>query len=498
MTALIIILCLVMLAIALVQIGRVTELTTRIRGEEEVQYQNNNFHAIVFVVFIVTFLVWVVWSAWDMSNYMLGYGPHKAASAHGGSLDKIFNITLFFTGIVFVLCHIFLAYYLYKYRGRKGVKSYFIPHDNRLEIIWTAIPAVVMTYLVIGGLDAWNDVMADVKDGESYTEIEAVGMQFAWLIRYPGADGKLGTRNFRKISSTNPLGQDWTDTKNADDFHPDEIWFPVNKKVRVRLGARDVLHNFYLPHFRLKMDCVPGMPTYFVFTPTKTTEEYRQELSKYPEYQVPADPNDPEGKKKWEAFEYELACAELCGNGHFSMRRIVKVVSQDEYDAWLKKQNSFYQANIRNTDEDPYKGKLLGAEIGTRKAEFKAAMLNASKDTAATARVLTLKNLFFETGSAVLAKDSEYELQNIVDAFQQYPNLSIELSGHTDNVGNPAANLTLSQQRAASVKTYLVGKGVPAAKLRTVGYGDTKPVGDNNTDAGKASNRRTELKILSI
>jgi cytochrome c oxidase subunit 2 len=163
------------------------------------------------------------------------------------------------------------------------------------------------------------------------------------------------------ISATNPLGQVWSDEKNLDDFHPSEIVLPVGKKVRVRITSRDVLHNFYLPHFRVKMDAVPGMPTYFVFTPTTTTEEYRAKLGalndqgepKYPEWHQPIDPEDPEGPTKFEDFNYELACAELCGEGHYAMRRTVKIVSEAEYKNWLSEQQSYYEATIKGTEDDP-------------------------------------------------------------------------------------------------------------------------------------------------
>ncbi len=358
MTALIVILCLVLVAIVIVQIARATELASKIRGEEEAQRASDYWNSRIGVGFVVLFLVGCIWSALHYQNVMLGYGPHEAASAHGGSLDRLFNVTLFFTGIVFVLTHIALFWFAYKYRGQKGRVALFMPHDNRLEMIWTAIPAVVMTFLVVGGLQAWNTVMADVKPNEEIIEIEATGYQFAWAIRYPGVDNKLGTKDYKKISPTNDIGQDWTDNKNWDDFKPTEIVLPVGKKVRVRVTARDVLHNFFLPHFRVKMDAVPGMPTYFVFTPIKTSEEYRQELRKYDEYNEPNDPKEPDGKKRWEAFTYELACAELCGKGHFSMRMPVRVVSEDEYKAWMKEQKPAY-SNIRNTDEDPFKGQAL-------------------------------------------------------------------------------------------------------------------------------------------
>ncbi|MBK6995858.1 MAG: hypothetical protein IPH31_13350 [Lewinellaceae bacterium] len=105
------------------------------------------------------------------------------------------------------------------------------------------------------------------------------------------------------------------------------------------------------------MDAVPGLPTYFVFTPVKTTAEYRNELRKYDEYNTPADETDPTGPKRWEKFDYELACAELCGKGHYSMKRIFRVVTQEEFDAWYKTQESFYLSQMREKDEDPIRRK---------------------------------------------------------------------------------------------------------------------------------------------
>jgi len=363
MTILITILSLILLTVVIVQIGKVTELAAKLRGEAIAEQESYNRSANWLLIFGVGFLVLCIWSSWHYKNYMLGYGPHESASAHGGQLDSLFNITLLFTGIVFVVTQLALFYFSYAYRQHPNRKASFISHDNRLEIIWTIVPAVVMTILVINGLVAWNDVMADVTEDEEFIEIEATGYQFAWTIRYPGEDGKLGTKNFRLIDlGNNPLGQDWTDAKNHDDFHADEIVLPVGKKVRVRITSRDVLHNFYLPHFRVKMDAVPGIPTYFVFTPEKTTEDYRGMLKEYEEYQVPSDPADPSSDPKWKTFNYELACAELCGIGHYSMRKIVRIVSEEEYNTWLTTQSSWYQNTIRNTDADPFKGLPLPSD----------------------------------------------------------------------------------------------------------------------------------------
>ncbi len=360
MTILITILSIILLAVVVVQIGKVTELASKLRGEEVAELESNNRTAFWLLLFGVGFLVFCIWSAWHYKNYMMGYGPHESASEHGGQLDSLFNVTLIFTGIVFVLTQVALFWFSYIYKKDPNRRATYISHDDKLEIVWTIVPAIVMTILVINGLVAWNDVMADVSEDEDYIEIEATGYQFAWTIRYPGADGKIGAKDFRLIDlGNNPLGQDWTDPKNHDDFHADEIVLPVGKKVRVRITSRDVLHNFYLPHFRVKMDAVPGIPTYFVFTPSKTTEEYRQMLRGYEEYQIPTDENDPESEPKWKTFNYELACAELCGIGHYSMRKIVRIVSEEEYNDWLQTQSSWYYNSVRNTDSDPYKGVTL-------------------------------------------------------------------------------------------------------------------------------------------
>ena len=509
MTGLLAILSIILIAIVLVQIGKVTELAARIRGEEEVQQETDNWNARFSLIFMVLFLIGCAASGIYYKDTILWWGPHVSASAHGGELDSMFDITLLLTGIVFIITHILLFWFAYKYKHQRGRKALYMPHDTRLEIVWTMVPAIVMSFLVIKGLVAWNEVMADVDESEDYIEIEAMGMQFAWIMRYPGPDGALGTRDYKLTSPVNQMGQDWNDTKNLDDIVSsaagEVIKLPVNKQVRVRITARDVLHNFDVPHMRIKMDAVPGMPTYFVFTPTVTTEEYRANLSAlgrdgqplYPEWYEPYDPSDPESKTRWEEFQYELACAELCGKGHYSMRRIIEVVSEEEWKVWVDGLQSFYLQNIRNTDEDPHKGKLLNIEIQQRKQEFDAEVDRALSSENTADKTLRLKYVNFETGSAQLTANSRYELDNVVSMMKKFPNVTIELAGHTDNVGQPDDNLTLSQQRAEAVYNYLSGQGIENGRLRSVGYGDTRPIDDNATDEGRQKNRRTELIILT-
>jgi len=355
---------LVLLAVILLQIGKITEIAGKLRGEEDMQMRSNAFHARLGVVFMVGFLIFVIVSFMYYKNSMLGYGPHTAASEHGVWIDNLFNVTMIITGIVFFITHVLLFWFAYKYRERTGHKATFYPHNNMLEMIWMGIPAVVMTFLVIGGLSVWNRTMGDIPEdmvvGKDYIEVEATGLQWQWILRHPGDDGVLGERYYKNITGLNPLGQKWEDERNLDDIHPSELVLPVGTPVRVRIIARDVLHNFYLPHFRVKMDAVPGLPTYFVFTPTTTTEEYRQRLRDYPEWQAPSA--DDETKQRWETFNYELACAELCGRGHFSMKRIVRVVEPEEYVEWLASQKSYYSTTIQGTQEDTAKGVLSEAE----------------------------------------------------------------------------------------------------------------------------------------
>ncbi len=502
MTAIIILLCFILISVVLVQIGKVTELTAQIKGERETLKDNSKWNAWIGLVFMVGFLVLVVVSAYRMRNVMLGYGPLKSASAHGDLLDNLFDVTLFFTGIVFVLTHIALFWFAFKYRYKEGRKAMFIAHDNKLEIWWTAIPAVVMAFLVVRGLNAWNTVMDDVKEGEDHIEIEATGQQFNWIIRYPGADGKIGTRDYKLTTGNNQLGQDFRDAKNWDDPIPaQELYLPVGKKVRVRILAKDVLHNFYLPHFRVKMDAVPGMPTYFVFTPTKTTSEFRQELRKYPEWNLPYDDADPNGPKRWEKFEYELACAELCGKGHYSMRRILRVVTPEEYAAWEKTQESFYLSQIHNKDgkeaEDPFWEQTLPVEAAAIEKKLSDEVKAAGESENPAAKVIRLDNIHFASGSGNLTTDSKYELDALVNVLTKYPTLNISVNGHTDNVGDPAANLELSKQRAASVAAYLTTRGIGAGRLRSNGFGDTQPADSNEKPSGRRKNRRVEFNVLN-
>ena len=338
---------LALLSVIVVQIGKLSDLSAKIKGEEAAEMASNNTQGKILVGFMVFFLVVCFYTAFHYKNEMMPYGPLKSASAHGFDVDWLFNVTLVITAIVFVITHVLLFWFSYKYRMvDPKKKALFYVDDIKLELIWTIIPLIVFLILVSQGISIMNKMFKPLTAEDKYIEIEATGYQFAWDIRYTGKDNKLGNKDFRLIDlATNSIGIDWNDEASLDDIvlgGTDKIVLPKDTTVRVRITAKDVLHSFFLPHFRVKMDAVPGMPTFFTFRPVKTTKEFKEELKKYPEWNTPSDPSDPTGPKRWETFEYELACAELCGKGHYSMRRVVEVVERDEYESWLKEQKAFY------------------------------------------------------------------------------------------------------------------------------------------------------------
>ncbi len=260
MTTLIVFFCIALLLLIIVQISRVRDLAKQLRGKEEVEATAVASTGKGLLAFMVALLVITTVSAYYYKNWILGFGPQGSASVHGESIDTMMKWTLAITYIAYLATNFALFYYAYKFRTRKGHKAVYISHNNTVELVWTGIPAIVMTFLVVGGLDAWNDIMSDVGADDNYMEIEATGYQFAWQLRYPGPDGLLGRKDFRLIDGSNPLGLDWTDPKTHDDILVNDVTLPVDQKVRVRITAKDVLHDFYLPQFRVKMDAVPGLP----------------------------------------------------------------------------------------------------------------------------------------------------------------------------------------------------------------------------------------------
>ena len=347
----------VLLFVVLVLIARASELTTDLKNGK-IDYTNqskwNGYFLLAFLVFMF------VGSAMSFKILMPVMIP-KAASVHGLKTDFLFNLTMLLLLVAFVLTQVALFYFAYRYNESHGHEAYFYPHNNTLEVIWTVIPAIVLTVLIAMGMYEWMHIFNPDARDKNMMVIEATGKQFNWMLRYSGKDGKFGERIIDKdhVSPTNELGINWEDPKSHDDFMSDKLYLVKNKPVLMKLGAQDVLHSFFLPHFRVKMDCVPGIPTEFYFVPTMTTTEMQQYLSTQPWWQtINPETNQP----RWQTFKYELACAELCGKSHFGMEREVVVVEQKEYDEWLAKQTPMYQPPVAEnpavdstTKEEPNK-----------------------------------------------------------------------------------------------------------------------------------------------
>lgn len=308
------------------QIAKASEYVGILKGEKKNFEQNNRINGFLMIVFLVLGLIGVYWCNELYKGKILG----EAASEHGEKIDTMLYITLGITGIVFFITQILLFWFAYKYQYSEKRKAYYFPHNNKLELIWTVIPAIALTVLVGFGLYYWFRITGDApKDA---MQVEVTGRQFAWIFRYPGKDNVFGKKYFKNIddSKDNQLGLIWDDPASHDDLVVGNVMYlVVNKPVKLIINSRDVIHDVGLAHFRMKMDAVPGTPTTMWFTPKYTTEEMKKKL------------NNPE-------FEYELSCDQMCGRGHFSMRAVVKVVTPDEFILWRAKEKPNYARVFEN------------------------------------------------------------------------------------------------------------------------------------------------------
>jgi len=326
-TAIIVIGLILILAI-LVTIFRVQSLISVTKKSDEQVGTSNRVNAILFPIFLVVGFALAIWISFYSDPYLLP----EAQSVHGKRTDNLFWITMGVIGAVFFATHMLLFWFPFKYQFKASRRATFYPHNNNLEIVWTVIPGIVLTTLVISGWWVWRDIMKDAP--EDSTVVEIVGKQFNWIVRYPGdkqgmlgrTGPELGRYDYRLIDAVNEIGIDFTDVNSFDDFISTEIHVPKGKPVLLKIHARDVLHSVFMPHFRLKMDAVPGMQTRFWFVPDKTTAEAREELG---------NPN----------FNYELACTEVCGRGHFSMRTLVIVDTPEDYAKWVASKKPFLAQN---------------------------------------------------------------------------------------------------------------------------------------------------------
>jgi cytochrome c oxidase subunit II len=322
--------------IGLVQIIRIFEIASKINPSPDkiTTDQDNRFNALALLIVGLGFTAFVIYSFKLWGHFILP----DPVSLHGEGIKLLWDITGYLILVTFVITQTLLFVFAYKYRGKEGNTALFQTHNNKLELLWTSVPAVVLTALILFGLSTWNSTM--VPDTTDAHIVEVYGQQFNWTARYAGDDNQLGDAHYTLIEGVNTLGVDIRDSASYDDKIVREIHLPVNKQVLMMFRAQDVIHSAYMPHFNVQMNCVPGMNTQFAFTPTMTTEEMRKD----PDIIKKMDLINAERAKRGDFlvdFEYVLLCNKICGSAHYNMQIKVIVETEEEYNAWLSEQETF-------------------------------------------------------------------------------------------------------------------------------------------------------------
>lgn len=385
MEKLIILIVIILGAIAIAQLVRVYEISAKLRktGEHEISSRDNNLNAKMMLGFMialfVSFIYLMVTYGWT--------GRGIAASLEGKETDSLLNLNFVIIIMIFFFTNFLLFFFTYKYVRKPGVKAFYYPHNNKLEMLWTVVPAVVLAVIIILGLKTWNDLVAPT--GKEAIRVELFSKQFDWTARYGGQDNTLGKYDYKLTTDNNELGlltsntidsaihnmmngangigiiqkllnnrdtilNDSTENALRSDLSRKERLYRLlaqmkanhNKKLdasawddiiqkdtlvlckgqlyEISLRAKDVIHSAFFLHMRAQMNAVPGMPTRLKFTPTMTTEEMRKEK------------NNP-------AFNYVLMCNKICGGAHYKMKMIVVVKDKAAYKAWMdsKKKETF-------------------------------------------------------------------------------------------------------------------------------------------------------------
>ncbi|HAQ71396.1 cytochrome c oxidase subunit II [Salibacteraceae bacterium] len=386
MVTILIILAIVLTSFAIWQLVRVFEGTSKLKDDSSFVPTDaeNSYQGKMMFVFMLGYFAFFAWLYVEYVPLLLP----ESASEHGVLLDQLLGFNFLIITIVFVVTHVFLFYFAYKYTFSKDRKAYFYTHSNKLELLWTTVPAVFLAVIIVYGLSAWIDITDEAP--ENSLTIELYPKQFDWTARYSGMDSTLGASNYNMISTFNPLGvitngsvaqmqeelkadivyyqeelekapkggikdEELTESiakrkrqlervasfeglsaaslVSGDDdiLVKSEFYVPRGKSVEFIFRSRDVIHSAYMPHFRSQMNCVPGMTTTMNFIPTITTEEMR------------AKTNNPE-------FEYMLLCNKICGAAHYNMKMVIKVVEQEEYNKWISEQKTFNES-IQPADE---------------------------------------------------------------------------------------------------------------------------------------------------
>ncbi len=261
--------------------------------------------AIVFILIAVGSIVFHFVSPWQFTPL----------ASNWGTVDDTIYITLWISGVVFFAINVFIAVTVVRFRKRKGHRSIFEPHNKTLELWLIGLTSAAIVAMLAPGLMVYADLIHPPKNALAF---DVLGQQWKWRFRFPGKDGKLGITDTKFMTADNPFGVSPNDPNGRDDVLIDnqEVHLPLNKPIKVLLRSRDVIHDYYVPQFRIKMDIIPGMVTYYWFTPTKVGR-------------------------------YEILCSEYCGVGHYNMRGIVVVDDEPTFQAWLDAQPTFATSSTK-------------------------------------------------------------------------------------------------------------------------------------------------------
>jgi cytochrome c oxidase subunit II len=343
MTSLLVIIVLVLLSIGIWQLTKIFDLSQVGVTSDNSQIANdgdNKVQGYLMFGFLGFIYIFTIYGLLKWGGLVL----HTPASEHGSLIDNLMNITWILIFFVQTITQALLHYFAYKYSGKKDQKALYLADNNKLEFIWSSIPAVVLAGLILYGLYAWTNIMF-IDEDEDVIVIELYAQQFNWSARYSGEDNVLGKANVRYIEGVNSLGVDMSDPNAQDDKVVKELHIPKGKKVHFKMRSQDVLHSAYMPHFRAQMNCVPGMVTEFAFTPIYTTSEIREQ--EYMQQKV-KNINDIRNKKSIDlvskgetaldpyTFDYLLLCNKICGASHYNMQMKIVVDTPEDYKKWLK------------------------------------------------------------------------------------------------------------------------------------------------------------------
>lgn len=408
----ILLLAVILLAIATsVRLMRVFDISAKLRGREpyEISESENNTNAIMFLLSmfgLFGMFIYYTWKYYNKENILL-----ISASEHGKAVDGLLALNFVVITIAFFITEALLLWFAYRYRYNKKRKALHYAHNNRLELVWTIIPAIVLTVLILRGLIVWNNNIYPTKDPDKL-DIELYARQFDWTARFAGDDKTLGECDFTMINDFNPIGVitpeliheqlDSLENKlRREEYRRDfgflggdeydkcvtgirrlkfqinqvmefehqleenkfeatyddiilqnEIHIPVNRTVQLHFRSQDVIHSAYLPHFRVQMYCVPGVKTGFSFKPIMTTREMQNKLGK------------PD-------FNYVLYCNNICGNAHFNMLMTIVVDTEEDFQKWYKEQKT-----VRVQYTERVNGPVTTPEVSDTNAVSKDTLTN--------------------------------------------------------------------------------------------------------------------------